>query len=148
MVRREVAYILGGTLGLGLDENGGVAVLLPERFGVWFHWKRGKTLVSWRYWLLLVPVVVLTCVVSFRDPVHEPRLKLAELSEECQRMLENGGRPTLGDETLVVFRSCFDPSLGRHLMRDPLELGSHVHEKVKFAGFLYDQRARVNVGGE
>ena len=138
MVRREVAYLLGGAL--GLDENDSVAMLLPERFRVSFHWKWGrKTLVTWRYWWLLVPVVVLTCVVSFRDPVHEPRLKLAELSEECRWMLENGSRPTLRDETLVVFHSCFDPPLGCHLMRDPLELGSYVYEQVKFAGFLYDQ---------
>ena len=33
--------------------------------------------------------VALTLVMSFHDPIHDPRLKLTKLSEEGQWMLEN-----------------------------------------------------------
>ena len=93
-------------------------------------------------------VLVLTLVNPFHDPIHEPWLKLAELSKERQWMLENGRRPTLGDEMFVVFPHCLDPPLRRHLVRDPLELSTHVHEQVKFFRLLYDQCTHIDVGGE
>ena len=39
--------------------------------------------------ILVILPVALILVMSFHDPIHDPRLKLTELSEEGQQMLEN-----------------------------------------------------------
>ena len=38
-----------------------------------------------------LPSIVLTLVISFGNPIHEPWLELAELSQERQWVLEYGG---------------------------------------------------------
>ena len=95
-----------------------------------------------------LPGIVLTLVISFGNPIHEPWLELTELLQECQWVLEYGRRSTLANEPFVVFRHCRDPSFGCHLVRDPLELCMHVHKQVEFITFLYNQRPCIDICGE
>ena len=86
-----------------------------------------------------LPSIILTLVISFGNPIHEPWLELAKLSQERQWMLEYGGWPTLANKPSIVFCHCCDPSFGCHLVRNPLELCTHVHKQVEFITFLYNQ---------
>ena len=51
--------------------------------------------------------------------------------EESLRVLRDGDWAELEEKSPAVLVCCFDPFPWGHLIGDPAELGSHIHEEIE-----------------